>query len=188
MSSTPVHAVMQKTSEGSGDSVLTQPGTAKWLAFKAPQQHYLFAIEHIGQVLQAQNITRVPFTQHWFCGAINVRGVLHGVIDLAAFLSPSRAQTSRSINKTGSHTDTGSDHLVTVSAALNWPCALAVGSLQGLRSPTNFSGRSDDDVADNPLLIGIHRDPLNTRWVEVNLPALVASVRSNSIQAQQGSL
>ena len=165
-----------------------QQGAAKWLAFKAPQQHYLFALEHIGQVLQVQNITRVPFTQHWFRGAINVRGVLHGVIDLATFLSLGRIHSSGSSYKPGSHTDNGSDHLVTVSAGLNWPCALVVGSLQGLRNPTNFSGESHDDVAHNPLLIGIHRDPLNTRWMEVNLPALVASVRSNSIQAPQGSL
>ena len=188
MTSTPVHAGILTTPEGSGDSVPMQPGAAKWLAFKAPQQHYLFALEHIGQVLQAQVITQVPFTQHWFRGAINVRGVLHAVIDLAAFLSLGETQSNRPPHQHSSHTDTGSGHLVTVSAALNWPCALVVGSLQGLRNPTNFLGESEDDVADKPLLVGIHRDPLNTRWMEVDLPALVASVRSHSIQAPQGNL
>ena len=188
MSFTPVHAGIPETPVSRDDSVQVQSGAAKWLAFQAPQQHYLFALEHIGQVLQAQVITRVPFTQHWFCGAINVRGVLHAVIDLAAFLALGDAQSNKSSYQHGSLADTGSAHLVTLSAALDWPCALVAGSLQGLRNPTNFLGASADDVVDHPLLAGLHRDPLNRRWMEVNLPALVASVRSHSIQAPQGNL
>lgn len=188
MTLAPVPAGNENTSEEGGDSATTQLGSAKWLAFKAPQQHYLFALEHIGQVLQVREITRVPFTHAWFRGVINVRGVLHGVVDLAAFLSPGRAQNTSPSHKLVASADNGGDHLVTVGAALNWPCALVAGSLQGLRNPSNFPGGSEEVVADKPLLIGIRRDPLNTRWMEVNLPALVASVRANSIQAQQGNL
>ena len=179
-----MQAGLRGASDQAGEPGRTQSGSAQWLAFAASHRRYLFALEHVGEVLQARDITKIPFTQPWFCGAVNVRGVLHGVIDLEAFLSLGGNAQDGIPHRSRVHANANSDHMVTFNAALNWPCALAAGSLQGLRSPADFPGATDDGSAESPLLIGIRRDTLNARWLEVDLPAVVASARARGITAE----
>ncbi len=183
MPPTPIQSIVQSPTDNGGDRGGVQPGSAKWLAFKATQLHYLFALEHVGEVVQAREVTHVPFTQPWFCGAITLRGVLHGVINLAAFLYLGDHYTKATPHGYRLHADEKADQLVTINPALNCPCALMVGSLQGLRNPGDFPAEAEIGSSQSPLLVGIRRDRMNARWLEVDLPALVASVRSRSIMA-----
>ena len=185
MARSPAHTADGNTAQASSPTPQRQPGAAKWLAFQAAHLRYLFAIEHVGQVLQAQEVTKIPFTQPWFRGVINVRGVLHGVIDLAGFLS--LGPGSDPATHTGAPDDTGADHLVTLGASLNWPCALLAGALRGLRGPQDFPEAPAGDVGAHPLVLGVRRDALNTPWMEISLPSLLASVRTRSIAIEQAT-
>lgn len=164
----------------------TLPGAAKWLGFSAPPLRYLFALEHIGEVLPARALTKIPFTQPWFCGAVSVRGVLHGVIDLAALLSLADGDDTDAAHPQAPsrpQAETSGNHLVTISAALNWPCALVVGSLQGLRNPADFPGVIENISAGRRLLLAVRHDTLDAQWLEIDVPAVVALMRSLGIQA-----
>ena len=178
-----MHSIVQSPTDTGDDRGGAQPGSTKWLAFKAAQLHYLFALEHVGEVVQAREITHVPFTQPWFCGAITMRGVLHGVINLASFLYLGDQYNNATPHGCRLSVDEKADQLVTINPALNCPCALVVGSLQGLRKPGDFPGEAETSSSQSPLLVGIRRDRMHARWLEVDLPALVASVRSRSIKA-----
>ena len=191
MQAAPAHAPTPTPVHTDDEFGRPQPGTAKWLAFTAPPWRYLFALEHVGEVLPAREISAVPFTQPWFCGATNVRGVLHGVVDLSLFLSLYKARSAETRHPTRQpalYAETRSEHLVTISASMNWPCALLAGSLQGLRNPTDFPSVTQDGAGDSSLLIAIRHDPAGAQWLELDLPAVVMSMRSQGIQARPKNL
>lgn len=58
-----------------------------YLSFHAANTWWLLRLEDSGEVLPVPDIERVPLTQSWFLGAANVRGVIYGVSDFAAFVA-----------------------------------------------------------------------------------------------------
>jgi twitching motility protein PilI len=55
------------------------------LSFQAGEGRWLLRLDSSGEVLTVPEISRVPLTKDWFLGVANVRGVLYGVSDFAAF-------------------------------------------------------------------------------------------------------
>ena len=64
----------------------TEPRAASWLAFECAGQGVLVPLPTAGEIFPVGPLTAVPHTQPWFVGVANLRGLLHGVVDLAAFL------------------------------------------------------------------------------------------------------
>ena len=59
---------------------------ATWLAFECTQQGVVVPLPTAGEIFPLCPLLPVPHTKPWFLGVANLRGQLHGVVDLAAFL------------------------------------------------------------------------------------------------------
>jgi twitching motility protein PilI len=96
-----------------------------WLAVECRGQGLLLPLEQAGEIFPPAALVPVPHTRDWFVGVANLRGGLHGVVDLARFLglpALSSADVAREQSR-----------LIAFSATLNLNCALLVDRLAGLR-------------------------------------------------------
>jgi twitching motility protein PilI len=136
---------------------------AQWLAIECGGAGFLLPLAEAGEIFPAGPVQPVPHTEPWFLGVSNLRGVLHGVVDLAGFLGLPGAATSG-----------GEGRFVALNAALGSQSALLVQRLAGLRrsdqlqaAPTNAS------AANRPAFAGaLWRDAAGRDWQEVSLAAL----------------
>src|SRR6187402_413976 len=55
------------------------------LAFESGDRLWLLNLPDAGEVMPVPWLCRVPLTRRWYCGLVNVRGGLFGMIDLADF-------------------------------------------------------------------------------------------------------
>jgi len=164
-------------------------GAAKWLGFQSTRAHYLLLLAHAGEVLQAADVTKVPFTQPWFRGVVSVRGGLLGVVDVDGFLAVHATDSPDPAAPTGDtmHHVFAPGPLVTLSPALQPPCALAMGTLVGLRGTHDFDAHEPDGDLNNPLVSCVYEDRSHTRWIEIHLPALIASARMRPVAMLPGA-
>jgi twitching motility protein PilI len=161
---------------------------AKWLACVSPQNRYLFSLDQTGEIIRDATVTKVPFTQPWFCGLISLRGKLHGVIDLPEFLATSRGAIPEESGGLRRQMDEQSGCILTLGASLGMLCGLAVGQLEGLRSAEDFDHFSASATHCGPLINGIYQDHSGSQWLEVNLADLVISLKGHSISVAQASV
>ena len=68
----------------------TQARPSSWLAVECGGQGLLFPLAQAGEIFSLVPLVPVPHTQEWFAGVANLRGGLHGVVDLSAFLDIKR--------------------------------------------------------------------------------------------------
>jgi twitching motility protein PilI len=61
----------------------TEALTAAWLAIEAGGQRHLLPLVQSGEIFPWSSVQPVPYTKPWYLGVANLRGGLHGVIDLA---------------------------------------------------------------------------------------------------------
>src|SRR5438045_7444462 len=76
----------------------TQDRGKSWLAVECSSRGFLFPLKEAGEIFALSPIVSVPHSHPWFLGVANLRGHLHGVVDLAGFLGvkaggPLRGQT-----------------------------------------------------------------------------------------------
>ncbi len=101
----------------------------------------------------------------WFLGVANLRGGLHGVVDLAGFLG---VKTRR-----GPARDQA--RLVGFNQSLDINCVLLVDRLSGLRSENELT-RDGDEGGDRPSFVGArYRDASARVWQELNLVELAGN-------------
>lgn len=132
-----------------------------WLAVECAGHGFLFPLQEAGEIFPFAPAMPVPYTSRWFLGVANLRGKLHGVVDLAGFLGirgnePVREQS----------------WFVAFNNELNINSALMVDRLSGLRSMEQLTREADDGQA-KPAFVGVpYRDENNRLWRELNLAAL----------------
>lgn len=133
-----------------------------WLAVESAGRGLLFPLAQAGEIFQLGPVLPVPHTHGWFLGVANLRGNLHGVIDLAAFFGIRRA----------AGTGREQARLVAFNAALEVNGALLVDRLAGLRSADQIT-LEPSRAANAPGFVGSrYRDADGRAWQEVNLSAL----------------
>jgi twitching motility protein PilI len=139
----------------------TQERGKSWLAVECGGHGFLFPLQEAGEIFPFAPAMPVPYTSRWFMGVANLRGRLHGVVDLAGFLGI-RSQ------------DPGRDQswFVAFNSALNINCAVMVDRLSGLRSLEQLKAQADDGQAKPPFVGAHYRDENNRLWRELNLAAL----------------
>jgi twitching motility protein PilI len=157
----------------------TQPRGQSWLAVECRGQGLLLPLEQAGEIFAVVPLLPVPHTQAWFAGVANLRGGLHGVVDLARFLGLPEMVAG----------DAGRDQarLIGFGASLGLNGALLVDRLAGLRSSEHL--RSQSDAGASPTEVRPSFAP--TRWLDANgrswqtidLGALARDVRFLSIAA-----
>jgi twitching motility protein PilI len=138
-----------------------QSRAISWLAVDVAGHGLLLPLATAGEIFTDAQVKPVPHTQPWFLGVANLRGGLHGVVDLARFLGlPSPAV----------HIE--SSLLVALNPALGSASAIRVQRLAGLRSADQLKPEPDDELP-RPLFAGGRwRDERDRTWQEIDLAAL----------------
>ena len=141
----------------------TQERGKSWLAVECGGHGFLFPLQEAGEIFPFAPAMPVPYTSRWFMGVANLRGRLHGVVDLAGFLGIR-----------GGSTEQGRDQswFVAFNSTLNINCAVMVDRLSGLRNLEQLTPQADDGQT-RPAFVGVHyRDENHRLWRELNLAAL----------------
>jgi twitching motility protein PilI len=142
----------------------TQARGRSWLAVECGARGFLFPLREAGEIFALSPIVAVPHSQRWFLGVANLRGHLHGVVDLAAFLGVKGQEGGRDQSR-----------LVGFNQTLDLNCVLLVDRLLGLRSEEELTG--EPDAADaRPSFAGArYRDGGGRTWQELNLGELASN-------------
>jgi twitching motility protein PilI len=139
----------------------TQERGKSWLAVECSARGFLLPLREAGEIFALAPLQPVPHTHRWFLGVSNLRGHLHGVVDLAAFLGVKTGEAARDQAR-----------LVGFNPRFELNCALMVDRLSGLRSEEQLTPVADDH-APRPAFVGLrYRDAGGRLWQELNLAEL----------------
>lgn len=144
-----------------------------WLAVECAGRGFLLPLHEAGEIFAMTAIVPVAHAKPWFLGVANLRGGLHGVVDLAAFLGVKGAE------RTG---EAGRERvqLVAFNASLELNCALLVDRLAGLRSTAQMTPETTPETmpesgapSARPDFVGARlRDDAGRLWQELRLAEL----------------
>jgi twitching motility protein PilI len=138
------------------------PVGRSWLAVECSARGFLFPLREAGEIFAMAPVVAVPHSHRWFLGVSNLRGHLHGVVDLAGFLGVKAGEAARDQAR-----------LVGFNQSLDINCVLLVDRLSGLRSEAELRREGDADAAARPAFAGARfRDSGDRVWQELNLAAL----------------
>jgi len=140
--------------------------SASWLAVESAGHGLLLPLSQAGEIFPLAAMAAVPHTHPWFVGVANLRGRLHGVVDLAAFLGLRRQPLGDMARE--------QCRLVAFNPGLELNCAVLIDRLAGLRSSEQI--RIDDSaVGAKPAFAGMAGvDMQGRRWQEIQLAALAS--------------
>jgi twitching motility protein PilI len=147
-----------------------------WLAVECRGHGLLLPLEQAGEIFPPAATMPVPHTRDWFAGVANLRGGLHGVVDLARFLGLPDAPSDVAREQT---------RLIAFSASLGLNCALLVDRLAGLRSAEQLRA----DVSGSPAHVrpafasSAWLDGAGRSWQALDLAALARDEQFLSIVA-----
>ncbi|MES2889308.1 MAG: CheW domain-containing protein [Pseudomonadota bacterium] len=139
----------------------TQVRGRSWLAVECGGLGFLFPLKEAGEIFAMSPVLGVPHTAPWFLGVANLRGHLHGVVDLARFLG---------IKTEGAYRDQSRMVAFNPTAELN--CALVVDRLAGLRNETEIRLEPDPGDARPAFVTDRYRDQNGRVWQELRLASL----------------
>jgi len=143
----------------------TQVRGQSWLAIECSGRGFLLPLREAGEIFALAPILPVPYAHRWFIGVANLRGHLHGVVDLASFLGVKAQEPGREPQS----------RLVGFNQALDINCVLMVDRLSGLRSEDDLAPEPRPDTATaRPAFVGARlRDAAGRLWQELLLSELV---------------
>jgi twitching motility protein PilI len=139
-------------------------------------QGLLFPLAGAGEIFAVPPLLPVPHTRDWFLGVSNLRGRLHGVVDLAAFLglrTPLAAGAA----------PLEQGRVLALNPALGSHCALLIDRLAGLRARPQMQALDAPDGARPSFAGGVWADDAGRQWQELDLAALAAHPRFLGIAA-----
>ncbi len=142
----------------------TRAALASKLGFQVGADNWFVALHQVSEVIPVPASVHVPLTHSWFRGVANVRGNLYSMVDFSAFQGgePIASGIERRV--------------ILVSERLVGGAGLLVSRMLGLRNPEQFSGAPKP--ADSPAWVAAaFTDAGGTRWLELDLPALVRERR-----------
>ena len=140
----------------------TQVRGQSWLAVECSGRGFLLPLREAGEIFALAPVVAVPYSHRWFLGVANLRGHLHGVVDLAGFLGVKTNEAARDQSR-----------LVGFNQSLDINCVLLVDRLSGLRSDEDLTPEPDDAHAVRPAFVGARlRDASGRLWQELVLSAL----------------
>ncbi len=138
------------------------PSGRSWLAVESAGHRFLFPLTEAGEIFPTVPLMPLPHAQPWFLGVANLRGHLHGVVDLGRFLGLTAPESVREPTM-----------LVAFNASFEVNAALRVDRLAGLRGEADFSLEREADAA-APAFVGQRLlDATGRVWQEIHLAALV---------------
>ena len=142
----------------------TQVRGQSWLAIECSGRGFLLPLREAGEIFALAPVLAVPYSHRWFLGVANLRGHLHGVVDLAGFLGVKTVETGREQAR-----------LVGFNQSLDINCVLLVDRLSGLRSEGDLT-RDSDEAGAHPAFVGArYRDASARVWQELSLVELAGN-------------
>lgn len=99
-----------------------EAGQASSLGVRIAAQNWLVDMADIGGVLPLPPLTPVPLAKPWLIGVVNVRGMLYGVTDMAAY------------RQQGKTSGTAANRILLVAERHVFNAALLVDGVLGLRN------------------------------------------------------
>ncbi|HNT38510.1 MAG TPA: chemotaxis protein CheW [Rubrivivax sp.] len=157
-------------------AAMTEVPGASWLAVNCAGQGLIFPLHTAGEIFTAAGVLPVPHTQSWFLGVANLRGGLHGVVDLGGFLGLRGKPPA--LDGLGEQA-----RLLALNPAGGTHCAVLVDRLAGLRNPGQLSRLPDEGGARPGFAGGRYRDEQGAVWQEIDLAALARQEQFLSIAA-----
>jgi len=143
----------------------TQQRGRSWLAVESGGRGFLFPLQEAGEIFAMAPVAAVAHAQTWFLGVANLRGHLHGVVDLAGFLGVKLPDRPSDVSREQSR-------LVAFNAAAEINCALLVDRLAGLRNEEQLTAQAPE-ASMRPAFVGPrYRDAAGRLWQELNLAEL----------------
>ncbi len=144
----------------------TDSRRSAWLAVECAEAGLLFPLASAGEIFAVPPLLPVPHALPWFAGVANLRGGLHGVVDMAAFLGLRAPRAPGEPMREGSR-------ILALNAASGSHSAILVDRLAGLRSEEQLTAEVDDGAAGRPAFAGRRwRDEAGRCWQEIDLSAL----------------
>lgn len=144
---------------------MTAVPSSSWLAVRCAGIGLMVPLRSAGEIFTAAGVLPVPHTQAWFMGVANLRGGLHGVVDLATFLG--LRERPPPADQLGDQA-----RLLAFNAQTGAQCAVLVDRLAGLRNPSQLT-RLPDGAEGRPSFAGAcYRDQQGQVWQEIDLAAL----------------
>jgi twitching motility protein PilI len=142
----------------------TRAALSSRLGFQVGADNWFVALHQVNEVIPVPPMVPVPLTHSWFRGVANVRGNLYSMVDFSAFQG-------------GEPIAPGMERrVILVSEKLVGGAGLLVSRMLGLRSPEQFTAAPrPHDAA--PWVGGVFTDAGGSRWLELDLPALVREQR-----------
>lgn len=154
----------------------TEVRGASWLAVEAGGAAFLLSLADAGEIFPDSGVMHMPHTQPWFAGVANLRGVLHGVVDLAAFLGLPARVAGESASREASR-------LVALNPVLGAMAALKVDRLAGLRRPDEMTAEPEPEESRPGFALGRWTDADGRTWQEIDLSLLASNERFLAIAA-----
>ena len=143
----------------------TQQRGRSWLAVECGGRGFLFPLKDSGEIFALAPIVPVAHANPWFMGVANLRGHLHGVVDLAGFLGAKLPDRPSEVMREQSR-------LVAFNAAAEINCALLVDRLAGLRNEEQLTAQAAEENP-RPTFVGARfRDAAGRLWQELKLAEL----------------
>lgn len=142
----------------------TESRTAQWLALESAGLGVLVPLATAGEIFPVGTLLPVPHTQPWFIGVANLRGGLHGVVDLAAFLGLRAPLAPAAVRE--------QSRLLAINPTMGAHCALLVDRLAGLRSSEQMQAEPEEGAVRPDFAGPRWRDAEGRTWQEIDLAAL----------------
>jgi len=152
-----------------------EASTAAWLAVESGSQRYLLPLVQSGEIFSWSPIQPVPYTKPWYLGVANLRGGLHGVIDLAGLIGSELRPSAERI--------TSESRLVSLHAALGVNAVLWIDRLLGLRNTAMFKAVGERPVDAPAYVTRVLLDEQGQAWQELDLQRLVGEPEFLAIAA-----
>ena len=152
------------------------PIASSWLAVESGARGFLFPLKDAGEIFAVQPVLPVPHSHRWFLGVSNLRGHLHGVVDLGRFIGVKGAA-----GDDGRHAEAPRDQarFVGFNQSLSLNCVLLVDKLAGLRGAGELepdqaaNDETPADAGERPPFAGAcYRDQNRRVWQELRLAEL----------------
>src|SRR4051812_20475347 len=134
------------------------------LGFQVGGDNWFVALHQVNEVIPVPATVPVPLTHSWFRGVANIRGNLYSVLDFSAFQGGEAIPSAME------------RRVILVSDRLIAGAGLLVSRMLGLRSPDQFTPVPRPANA-APWVANAFTDAGGTRWLELDLPALVKEPR-----------
>jgi twitching motility protein PilI len=147
-------------------AAMTEVPSASWLAVQCAGLGLIFPLRTAGEIFTATGVLPVPHTHTWFLGVANLRGGLHGVVDLGGFLGLRTRPVA--LDSLGDQA-----RLLALNPSSGGHCAVLVDRLAGLRNPGQLTRLPDTAAQQRPSFAGArYRDTQGLVWQELDLAAL----------------